>query len=146
MSRVVTGFAFYEPSLLGKWLGLLKEIAPGIARVTAVFNPETAPGGRLHFLRLAKAAAPSIGIELNAGPVHDVGGIERVIAEVAQEPNGALIPLPDISLTVHREAIIELTARYRVPTIYQYRYFVTGGGLVSYGPDMVDQYARRPRW
>jgi len=138
----VTGFAFFEPSLLSKWLGLLKEIAPGIARVTAMFNPATAPGGGLHFLRLAEAASSSIAVELKAGPVHDVAEIERVIAALAQAPAGGLMPLPDIFLTVHRELIIELTMRYRVPTIYQYRYFATGGGLVSYGPDVVDQYLR----
>jgi ABC-type uncharacterized transport system substrate-binding protein len=138
----VTGFAFFEPSLLTKWLGLLKEIAPGIAGVTAMFNPATAPGGGLHFLRLAEAAAPSIAVELKAGPVHDVAEIERVIAALAQAPAGGLMPLPDIFLNVHRELIIELSTRYRVPTIYQYRYFATGGGLVSYGPDVVDQYVR----
>jgi putative ABC transport system substrate-binding protein len=74
----------------------------------------------MHFLRLAEAAAPSIAVELKAGPVTDVAGIERVIAALAQEPNGALMPLPGIFLTVHRELIIELTTRYRVPTIYQY--------------------------
>src|SRR5262249_15400849 len=141
----VTGFAFFEPSLLTKWLSLLKEIAPSVTRVTVMFNPATAPGGGLgaNFLRLAEAAAPSIGlVEVKAGPVHDVAEIERVIAALAQAPAGGLMPLPDIFLNVHRELIIELTTRYRVPTIYQYRYFVTGGGLVSYGPDVVDQYLR----
>jgi putative tryptophan/tyrosine transport system substrate-binding protein len=84
----VTGFAFFEPSLLTKWLGLLKEIAPGTVRVTAMFNPTTSPGGGSHFLRLAQAAASSIAIELNASPVNDVAGIERTIAAVAREPNG----------------------------------------------------------
>src|SRR5262245_4498548 len=105
-----------------------------------MFNPATAPGGGLHFLRLAEAAAPSIAVELSAGPVHDVAGIERVIA--SQTPAGGLMSLPDIFLNVHRERIIEWTTRHRVPTIYQYRYFTTGGGLVSYGPDVVDQYVR----
>ena len=138
----VTGFAFFEPSLLTKWLGLLKEITPRITRVTAMFNPATAPSGGLHFLRLAEAAAPSLAVELDAGPVHDVAEIERVVAAVAREPNGGLINLPDVFLNVHRELIIELTTRYRVPAIYQYRYFVTGGGLISYGPDVIDQYVR----
>jgi ABC-type uncharacterized transport system substrate-binding protein len=138
----VTGFAFFEPSLLTKWLGLLKEIAPGIARVTAMFNPATTSGAGLNFLRLAEAAAPSTAVELQAGPVHDVVEIERVIAALAQAPGGGLMLLPDIFLNVHRELIIELTARYRVPALYYYRYFATGGGLVSYGPDVVDQYVR----
>ena len=68
--------------------------------------------------------------------------VEDVIAAVAREPNGGLMSLPDVFLTVHREQIIELTGRYRVPTIYQYRYLVTGGGLIAYGPDVIDQYVR----
>ena len=138
----VTGFVFFEPSLLTKWLGLIKEIAPGIARVTVMFNPATVSGGGLHFLRLAETAAQSIAVELKAGPVHDAAGIEHVVAALAQAPAGGLMPLPDIFLNVHRELIIELTTRYRVPTVYQYRYFATGGGLVSYGPDVTDQYVR----
>jgi putative ABC transport system substrate-binding protein len=138
----VTGFAFFEPSLSTKWLELLKEIAPRIVRVTAMFNPPTAPGRGLHFLHSAEVAARSMTIELNAGPVHDVVGIEHIVSAVAREPNGGLISLPDIFLTAHRALTIELTARYRVPAIYQYRYFVTGGGLISYGPDVVDQYVQ----
>jgi putative ABC transport system substrate-binding protein len=138
----VTGFAFFAPELLTKWIELLKEIAPGIVRVTAMFNPTTSPGSGLYFLRLAEAAASSLAIELKASPVHDVAEIESIVAAVAREPNSGLFPLPDIFLTVHRDLIIELTARYRVPAIYQYRYFVTSGGLISYGPDVIDQYAR----
>jgi putative ABC transport system substrate-binding protein len=136
-----TGFTNLQESLVGKWLELLKEIAPSIVRVTAMFNPTTSPGGGLNFLRVVEAAAASIGIELKATAVHDVAEIERVIAAVAREPNSGLLPLPDIFLNVHRELIIELTARYRVPTIYQYRYIVTAGGLISYGPDVINQYA-----
>ena len=137
----VTGFTTFEASLASKWLELLKEIAPGIRRVTAMFNPITSPGGGLYFLRAAEAAAASIPIEFKTSAVHDVAEIERVIAAVAREPNNGLLPLPDIFLSVYRELIIELTTRYRVPTIYQYRYFVTGGGLISYGIDLIDQYA-----
>jgi len=138
----VTGFASFEPSLSTKWLQLLKEIAPRVVHVTAMFNPATTSGGGLHFLHLAEAAAASMAIQLKAGPVHDVAGIENVIAAVAREPNGGLWPLPDLFLVVHRELIIELTTRYRVPAIYQSRYIVTDGGLVSYGPDFLDQFGR----
>jgi putative ABC transport system substrate-binding protein len=138
----VTGFTNFEPSIAGKWLELLKEIAPRVARVTLLFNPATAPGGGMHFMRLVEAAAPSFAVEVSAGRVHDVADIERVVAAVAREPNGGLVSLPDIFVTVHRELTIELTARYRVPTVYQYRYFVARGGLMSYGPDVIDQYAR----
>jgi putative ABC transport system substrate-binding protein len=138
----VTGFMNFEPSLAGKWLQLLKEIVPGVARVTLMFNPATAPSGGSDFLRFAEAAASSMGIEVTAARVHDVAEIERVIAAVAAEANGGLINLPDIFLAVHRALTIELTARHRVPTIYQYRYFASSGGLMSYGPDVIDQYGR----
>jgi putative ABC transport system substrate-binding protein len=139
----VTGFTVLEPSIASKWLQVLKQIAPAVARVTLMFNPATAPfRGGLDFLRVAEAAAPSVGVEVNAAHVHDVADIERVIAAVAREANGGLISLPDIFITVHRELTIELAARYRVPTLFQYRYFAAAGGLISYGPDALDQYAR----
>jgi putative tryptophan/tyrosine transport system substrate-binding protein len=136
----VTGFSVVESSMAGKWLGLLKEIAPRITRVTVMFNPMTAPGGGAYYLRSVEAAAPSLAVEVRTAPVHDVAEIERAIAAIAREPNGGLINTPDIFLVVHRELTIELTARYRVPTIYQYRLFTTSGGLISYGPDVTDQY------
>jgi putative ABC transport system substrate-binding protein len=138
----ITGFSNFEPSLAGKWLQLLKEIAPGVARVAVMFNPATTPRGGSDFLRFAKAAAPSVGVEINAAPINDVAEIEHVIAAVAREANGGLINLPDVFLVAHRNLTIELAARYRVPTIYQYRYFVTSGGLISYGIEVFDQYTR----
>jgi putative tryptophan/tyrosine transport system substrate-binding protein len=138
----VTGFINFEPSLAGKWLQLLKELVPGIARVTVMFNPATTPHAGSDFLRAAEAAASSIGMEVRAARVHDVAEIERVIGAVAAEPNGGLINLPDVFLVVHRELTIELTARHRVPAVYQYRYFASSGGLMSYGPDVMDQYIR----
>jgi putative ABC transport system substrate-binding protein len=142
----ITGFTNLASSLAGKWLQLLKEIAPAIARVTIIFNPATAPSGGMEFLRFAEAAAPSVGVQLSVAPVHDSAEIERVIAAVAREPNGGLINLPDVFLVVHRELILDLTARYRVPTIYQYRYFASSGGLISYGPDVIDQYMRAAQY
>jgi putative tryptophan/tyrosine transport system substrate-binding protein len=127
----VTGFMNLEPSVVGKWLQLLKEVAPGVVRVSLMFNPATAPGGGLNYVRLAEAAAPSVGVQVNAAKVHDVGDIERGIAAIARAANGALITLPDVFLTVHRDLIVELVSRYRVPAIYQYRYFATSGGLIS---------------
>jgi putative ABC transport system substrate-binding protein len=138
----VTGFSNIEPSLAGKWLQQLKDVVPSIARVTLMFNPATTPGGGSEFLRFAEAAASSMGIEVKAARVHDVAGIERAIAAVASDANGGLINLPDVFLIAHRELTIELTARHRVPTIYQYRYFASSGGLMSYGPDVIDQYTR----
>ena len=138
----VTGFSGILSSLGGKWVQLLKEIAPGLARVTVMFNPATAPGGGLDFFRGTEADASSIGIEVSATRVHDVAGIEHAIAAVGRETNGGLILPPDIFLAVHRQLIIELTARYRVPTISQYRFLTASGGLISYGIDVLYQYTR----
>jgi putative ABC transport system substrate-binding protein len=138
----VTGFSNFQPSLAGKWVQLLKEIAPAVARVAIMFNPATTPNSGIDFLRFAEDAGPSAGVQVNAARVHDAADIERVIAAVAREGNGGLVNLPDVLLVVHRKLTIELTARYRVPTLYQYRYFATTGGLISYGTDVLDQYAR----
>jgi putative tryptophan/tyrosine transport system substrate-binding protein len=138
----VTGFSNFEPSLAGKWVQLIKEIAPAVVRVTMMFNPATTPNSGIDFLRFAEAAAPSAGVQVNAARVHDAADIERVIATVAGEGNSGLINLPDVFLVVHRKLTIELTAHYRVPTLYQYRYFTATGGLISYGTDALDQYAR----
>jgi putative ABC transport system substrate-binding protein len=137
-----TGFSNLEPPLAGKWLQLLKDVVPSIARVTLMFNPATAPGGGSGYLRFAEAAASSMGIEVKTALVHDVAEIERAIVAVAGNANGGLINLPDVFLVTHRELTIELTARHRVPTIYQYRYFVSSGGLMSYGIDVIDQYTK----
>jgi putative ABC transport system substrate-binding protein len=107
-----------------------------------MFNPATAPNSGLDFLRFAEAAAPSTGVQLNAARVHDAADIEREIAAVAREGNGGLVNLPDVFLVAHRKLTIELTARYRVPTLYQYRYFASTGGLISYGTDVLDEYIR----
>jgi putative tryptophan/tyrosine transport system substrate-binding protein len=139
----VTGFSAFEPSLAGKWLQLLKEIAPNVVHVTVMFNPTTAPyRGGLEFLSVVEAAAPLVGVKVKPGHVRDVADIERVIAAVASERNGGLISGPDLFVVVHRDVTIELAARYRVPTIYQWRYFASSGGLMSYGPDVIDQYTR----
>jgi ABC-type uncharacterized transport system substrate-binding protein len=139
----VTGFSVLEPSIAGKWLQLLREIAPGVARVTVMFNPATAPyRAGSDFLHVAEAAAPLLGMEVKAAHVHDVAEIEPVIAAVAREGNGGLISVPDIFQVVHRELIIDLTARYRVPALSQHRFFTASGGLISYGTDVFVQYAR----
>jgi putative tryptophan/tyrosine transport system substrate-binding protein len=139
----VTGFSVLQASIAGKWLQLLKEIAPGVTRVAVMFNPATAPHrGGLDFFHVAEAAAQSIGVKVNAAPVHDVAEIERVIAGVAGDANGGLISAPDIFQVIHREMIVDLTVRYHVPAIYQYRYFTAIGGLISYGTEPLDQFTR----
>ena len=93
-------------------------------------------------MRSAEAAGPSAGIQVSAARINDAADIEPVIAEVAREGNGGIVNVPDVFLVVHRKLTIELAARYRVPTLYQYRYFVTSGGLISYGIDVLDQYIK----
>jgi putative ABC transport system substrate-binding protein len=137
----VTGFTNLEPSMASKWLELLKEIAPRVNRVICLYNPTTAPYFE-HFLNPFKAAAPSFVVEATAAPVHDIIEIETVIAAQAREPNGGLIVMPDSFTIVHRVEITSLVARYRLPTVYPFRFFAEVGGLLSYGTDIGDNYRR----
>src|SRR5262249_56024558 len=121
--RNATGFSTFDPSMVGKWLQLLKEIVPGVARVTLMFNPATTASGGSDFLRFAEAAASPIGLEVKAARVHDVTEIERAIVAVAGEANGCLISLPDSFLAVHLESTLQLAARCRRPTMYPYPSF-----------------------
>jgi putative ABC transport system substrate-binding protein len=123
-----------------KWFELLKEAAPRTTRVGLIFNPDTAPHSL--FLRPMKASAPSFAIELITAPVHNDAEIESAVATFAREPNGGLITMPDIFTSTHRNAIISQATRHRLPAVYPYRYFPAGGGLMSYGVDLVDQYWR----
>jgi len=137
----VTGFIDMEASLAGKWLELLKEIAPRINRVAFLFNPATAPYAE-YYLNPFKAAAASFAVEAIAAPVHDTSSLESVIATQAREPNGGLIVLPSAFLNVHREEVTSLAARYRLPTVYPWRFYNKLGGLLSYGIDLPDNYRR----
>ena len=137
----VTGFTLYEPTMAGKWLELLKGIAPRVARVAFLFNPATAPYAE-YYMTPFKAAAASFGVEAIAAPVRDPSELESVVAALAREPNGGLIVMPDIFLTAHRVEITSLAARYRVPAVYPFRLFAEVGGLLSYGNDQVDNYRR----
>ena len=127
--------------MAGKWLELLKEIAPRVARVAFLFNPATATYVDF-YLKPFKAAAVSFGVEAIAAPVHDSSEIKSIIAAQAREPNGGLIVMPDTFLTVHREEITSLAARYRLPAVYPFRLFTELGGLLSYGNDTIDNYRR----
>jgi putative ABC transport system substrate-binding protein len=135
-----TGFTNVESSLTGKWLELLKEIAPRVKRVAFIFNPKLAPGGGSYYTRLIEAAAPSFAVTPTVAPVHDAADIERAIGEFVREPNGGLVVLPDASTLVNRKLIVALADRHRIPAIYAFRIIVTEGGLMSYGIDVVDQY------
>ena len=128
----VTGFTTIEGSLGGKWLELLKEIAPRVTRVAMLFNPATAPYFD-YYLNPFKAAAAPFGVEAILGPVHDTAEFDTVIAAQAREPNSGLIIMPDDFLNVHRVEIISLAARYRLPAVYPFRFYPELGGLLSYG-------------
>ena len=137
----VTGFTLMEPTMAGKWLELLKEIAPRVNRVAFLFNPATAPYAE-YYLNPFRAAAASFAVEAIAAPVHDTSELESVVAAQAREPNGGLIAMPDSFMTAHRAEITSLAARYRLPAVYAYRYFTEVGGLLSYGSDQLDDYRR----
>jgi len=137
----ITGFSVFEFSLGTKWVEVLKQIAPGTRRVTAIFNPETAPYYGM-YLRSIEAATSAIGVELIAAQVHSEDDISNIIRKVGSEPNGGLFVLPDSHNVVHRKRIIELSAQYRLPAIYYFRYFASDGGLISYGPDEMDLFVR----
>ena len=137
----VTGFTTIEPTMAGKWLELLKEIAPRVNRVAFLFNPATATYAE-YFLNPFKAAAASFAVEAIAAPVRDRSELESVFAAQAREPNGGLIVMPDSFTNVHRVEITSLAARYRLPAVYALRFFAELGGLLSYGSDPLDNWRR----
>jgi putative ABC transport system substrate-binding protein len=136
-----TGFSAYEYSLAGKWLEMLKEVAPAARRVALLFNPETAPYAP-HYLSFMATAAPAFGVTATAVPVHTVGEMEAAVEAHAREAGGALIALPDGFTLNNRAPLIAIAARYRLPVIYSFRIQVLDGGLLSYGPVTVDLYRR----
>jgi putative ABC transport system substrate-binding protein len=137
----VTGFTLVESSIVGKWLELLKEIAPRVNRVAFLFQPAAAPYAQ-YYLDVFKAAAPSLGIAAIAAPINKTSEIEPVIAKQAHDRNGGLILMPDTFLLVHRAEITSLAGRYALPALYPYSDYTKVGGLVSYGYDLLDNYRR----
>jgi putative ABC transport system substrate-binding protein len=135
----LTGFTNFESSIGGKWVELLKEIAPGVARAALLFSPKTHTG---QFFNVIDATASSVGMQPVRAPVQDPAELETVVAAFGRDPASGLIVMPDAFMAVYQDLIVTLAARYRVPTIYPYRFFVPGGGLVSYGPDVMDFYRR----
>ena len=127
--------------MAGKWLELLKEIAPRITRAAMLFNPTSATYAE-YWLKPFKAAAPSFAVEAIAAPVRDRSELETVIAAQAREPNGSLIVMPDSFTDAHRVEITSLAARYRLPAVYPFRFFAEVGGLLSYGVDRTDNFRR----
>ena len=132
----LTGLLLYEEGIAGKWLAMLKEIAPGLSHAALIANPKRAPYD--YFVRSAKSVAPSLAIELAPTPVENAADIERVIASFAREPNGGLVVLPGTPVE-NRDLVIALAARHRLPAVYPFRFFVAAGGLMSYGTDFFDQ-------
>jgi putative tryptophan/tyrosine transport system substrate-binding protein len=135
-----TGFTNLEPSVGGKWVELLKEIAPSVTRVALIFNP--ASPSPVQFMLPAQAAGVGLGLETGEVHVHDAAEIEMVLAGLGREPGVGLIFPPDTFTGFHRQLIVELAARYRLPAIYPFGFFAAAGGLLSYGPDVTDQFRR----
>ena len=133
----LTGLLHYEEGISGKWLGLLKEIAPRLARAALVANPKNPVYD--YFIRSANAAAASLAIELVRGPVENAADIERQLDSFARVPDSGLVVPPDVFTVVHSELIITLAARHRLPAVYAFGYLVSAGGLMSYGTDRVDE-------
>jgi ABC-type uncharacterized transport system substrate-binding protein len=134
----VTGFTNFEYGMSGKWLELVKEIVPDVTRAAVLRDPG-ATSGTAQFAAI-QAVAPFLKVELTPLGLGDVGEIERSIAEFARGTKGSLITVPGALAVAHRELIITLAARHRLPAIYPYRYFITNGGLMSYGPNPADQF------
>src|SRR5262249_42147603 len=133
----ITGFSFIDFPLIGKWLEILKQIAPGVKRVTLLFNPRSTPFYPA-FLHELGGDPATLGVELSATSVHDRREVERFIAAFAREPAGGLIAAPDAFINNHRRLVMELSERYRLPAIYGFRQFVSEGALISYGPDTAE--------
>jgi putative ABC transport system substrate-binding protein len=139
----ISGFTNFEPTIGGKWVELLNDLAPTTRRIGMIYNPETASSGATGgvYLRAAAEAAQSWGVQLVAGAVNDAGEIETVFESLALE-HGAAIVMPNVFTAAYRGTIIRLAAKHRVPTTYPFAYFVRGGGLASYGVDLTDLFRR----
>jgi putative ABC transport system substrate-binding protein len=138
----ITGFIPQEASIAGKWVEVLTEIAPDVKRVAAMFNPDTEPFVRRHFLPSFEEAARSLKVAPTIGPVRNEAEIEQVIASLGREPRGGFVVMPDVFVQVHRAQIILLAERYHVPAVYQLSLFARQGGLLSYGADGADIFRR----
>jgi putative ABC transport system substrate-binding protein len=136
----ITGFALFEPTLGGKWLELLSEIAPGLKRAAIMFDPDTSPASA--YMPSLETAARSLKVEPIAAPVHSDAEIETAITALGREPGGGLVAMPDIFMLAHRAPIISAAARSNVPAVYWLSAYARDGGLLSYGVDLVDTWRR----
>ena len=138
----MTGFINVEAAMGGKWLELLKEVAPGINHAAILFNPQTAPGGGEYFLPSFEAAGVKLGVKTNAAPVRGLADIGRVVAGIAERAGGGLVVMTDSFNAVHRGETMKLAAAHKLPTIFPGGSYAREGGLIGYGPDNVDLFAR----
>jgi putative tryptophan/tyrosine transport system substrate-binding protein len=137
----ITGFVNLESSLSSKWLELMHEVAPHVSRTAFMFNPSTAPHAQ-YYLATFRSAASALAIQPIEAPVRNAAEIEAAITNLGREAGAGLIIMSDTSMVLNRELIISLASRYRLPTIYPYRFYATGGGLISYGVDNADLFRR----
>ena len=140
--RNATGFTNFATSTGAKWVEFLKALSPRLARVALLFNPATAPGRGSTYLQSVEAAAESFGIDSTHATVSNAAQIEDAIATLSRRPNSALIVMPDVFMTNHRDLITTLATRHALPAIYPFGYFAEGGGLISYGIDLSDIFRR----
>ena len=136
----LTGLLLYEEGIIGKWLAMLKEVAPNLARAAMMGNPETTPFD--YFIGSARVVAPSLAIEVLPSPVANAADIERSIESFAQMPSGGLVLVSSTTNFLNRNLIIDLAARHRLPTVYPDQSYVMAGGLMSYGVDMIEHWRR----
>jgi putative tryptophan/tyrosine transport system substrate-binding protein len=137
----ITGFTFIDFEMVGKWLEMLKEAAPGVSRAALMFNSDRSPHYYV-YLRSFEAVPRSIAVEVTAAPVRDTAEAEEAIAKLGREPGGGLIVPPDAFTIVHDQLLVRVAQQHRVPAVYSYRRTVAQGGLMSYGPDPLDNFRR----
>jgi putative tryptophan/tyrosine transport system substrate-binding protein len=137
----ITGFSAFDAPMASKWLGMLTQITPPVARVAVLFNPATAPFAGL-MLHAIEEAAPSFAVAVRAASVNGDYEVETMMAGLAREEHGGVLVLPTVFTMTHRDAIITLAAKHRLPAAYPYPFFAAEGGLMSYGLDIVDQHRR----
>jgi putative ABC transport system substrate-binding protein len=137
----ITGFSFIDFQMVGKWLEMLKEAAPGVSRAVLMFNPDTAPHYYV-YLRSFEAVPRSIAVEVTAVPVRNTAEIEKAIAKLGRDPGGGLIIASDVFTIVHNQLFIRLAQQHRLPAVYFNRTSVAQGALMSYGPDIYDVFRR----
>jgi putative ABC transport system substrate-binding protein len=138
----ITGFINFEESMGGKWLELLKEIAPAIKHAAIMFNPDTSAGGGGYFLHSFEAAGAALGVKPIVAPVRSPSEIETVIGDLAREPDGGLVLMPDVFLLINRKQVMTLAERHKLPVVYWLGVFAKEGGLLGYGPDYHDLFHR----